>query len=52
MEKYKNGKAAREDEITGEMIKGEGLTGCWTGYGGCVIWPFRVLLFLKTVDLL
>ena len=44
--KLKNGKATGKDEITGEMI------GWWIGSGGYVIWPLRVELSLKIVDLL
>ena len=22
------------------------VTGCWAGFGGCIIWPFRVVLYL------
>ena len=40
--KLKNGKAAGKDEITGEMVKG-GVTYCWTGSGGCVIWSMKVV---------
>ena len=39
MGKLKNRKAAGKDEI----IK-SGMTGWWTGFGGCVIWPVRVLM--------
>ena len=43
----KNGKATGKNEITGEMIKGGGDRGWWIGYGDCVLWPLRVMLFLK-----
>ena len=49
--KFKNGKAAGKDEITGEMIKGGG-DRVVAGFGGCVIWLLRVLLCRKTGDLL
>ena len=49
--KLKNGKAASNDEVTGEMIKG-GVIRWWTGFGGCVIWLLRVVLCLMTGDLL
>ena len=54
MGKLNNEKAAGKDEITGEMIKKrEGwLTGWWTKFGGCVIWPLRIVLCQKTGDLL
>ena len=40
MEKLKKGKAAGEDEITGKDDKRQ-VTGWWTGFGGCVMWPLR-----------
>ena len=49
--KHKNGKAAGKNKITGKMIKGE-VTGWWIGSGGYVIWPLRVVLCLKTGDLI
>ena len=51
MRKLKNGKAAGKNEVTGEMIKSE-VVGWWTGFGGCVIGPLRVVLYRKTGDLL
>ena len=50
--KLKNGKAACKDEITGEMIKGGSDRVVDWIYEGCVIWPLRVVLYLKTGDLL
>ena len=41
----------RMNEITGEIVKVE-VTGWWTGSGGCVLWPLRVVVCLKTGDLL
>ena len=49
--KLRNGKAAGKDEIAGEMIKGEGI-GWWIGSGDYVVWPLRVVLWLKIGDLL
>ena len=46
VQKLNNGKAAGNDEITGEMKKVE-VTGWWIGSGGYVIWPLRVVLCLK-----
>ena len=40
--KLKNGKVAGKDKVTE----------WWTGFGGCVIWPFKIVLCWKTRDLL
>ena len=48
-EKLKNGKAL--DEVKGNKIKGGGER-VWTGFGGCVIWLLRIVLYRKTGDLL
>ena len=45
--KFKNRKAAGKDEIIVEMMKGGG-----DSVADCVIWPLRVVLGLKTGDLL
>ena len=50
VEKLKSRKAVTKDEVTRGMTKG-GVTGCWAGFGACVIWPLRVVLCLKTRDL-
>ena len=50
MGKLKNGKAAGKDEITGEMIRGEGDR--VVDFEGCVVWYFRMVLCRKTGDLL
>ena len=47
--KFKNGKAAGKDEITGERVEVRG----WSiGSGDYAIWPLRVVLCLKIGDLL
>ena len=51
VDKLKNGKAAGKDEITGEIIK-RGGDRVMIRYRGYVIWPLRVVLCLKTGDLL
>ena len=40
--KLKNGKAASKSEVTGEMVKGR-VDMKWTGFGGCTIWPLKVV---------
>ena len=50
--KLKNEKAAGCDKITGEMIKGGGYRVVDCIYRGCAIWLLRVVLSLKTGDLL
>ena len=48
----KNERAVGKDKIKGEMIKGGGVTGWWTGFGGYVIRPLKMVLCLKIGDLL
>ena len=51
--KLKNGKAISKDEIIGEMVKGRSdRVVDWIGSGDYVIWPLRVVVCLKTGDLL
>ena len=35
-----------------ERFKEVEVTGWWTGFGGCEIWPLRAVLCLKTGSLL
>ena len=41
-----------KDEVKGEMLNDGGDRVVDTGFGGYIIWPLRVVVFLKIGDLL